>query len=155
MDKFEMPPPITSLFGRDVRKGISQDEFVIIDGRVMLPQESVAKFFDMSVRDVTLAVPFIQKRARSTLGIVRRDGKFYFSTGESMIEMHSVSPYRNAETDFSFFYRLFSETQEDLVTNKLYYEPDRTPPKKTSDGVLGCMFLLLIIVIFYYFVTSL
>ena len=59
MDKFQMPPPITSLFSRDVHKGISQDEFVIIDGRVMLPQESVAKFFDMSVRDVRLAVPFL------------------------------------------------------------------------------------------------
>lgn len=128
-----MPPPITSMFSRQVKKSIDQDDFVVIDDRVMLPQEAVAKFFDMSVEDIMRAIQFLRFKDKRIQAVIWRNGRYYFPTADSMTAILEVSPYRNAGYDPNFLRMVFNETQKDLVTDKVYYEkPAVKPPHKVN-----------------------
>ncbi len=116
-EPFVMQPVKTSLFDTEIKKGIDQDDFVIIDGRVMLPQEAVAEFFEMSVEQLMRAVQYVQQTWGLANDVVWRNGRYYFPSGESMSAIHFVSIYREAEFEPTFFDRVFVETQRDLVTD--------------------------------------
>ena len=46
MSYYVLPPPVKSLFSTSIAKSFVEDDFVVIDGRVMLPHEIVAKLIE-------------------------------------------------------------------------------------------------------------
>ncbi len=136
-ERYEMPPEVTSLFTTTRTKTISDEDFVIVNGRVMLPQEVVARYYDMSVDKVIEAVRYARNYDPYLAAVIWHEGKMYFPTGDSVFAIKALSPYRNAEIRQNGAQQLnafFDEIQNDLVDNKIYYEPDRTPPKKNLNS---------------------
>ena len=157
-EHYEMPPEVTSLFGTTKNKTISNEDFVVINGRVMLPQEAVARFYDMSVNKVVEAVRYAQPHDPHLAAVVWHEGKMYFPTGDSVFAIKALSPYRNTKIHQNGAPQLnafFDEIQNDLVDNKIHYEIARTPSQKNLNSKpnnLGCV--LLIIILFFAFLST-
>lgn len=76
MGEYILPPPVKSLFTIGITRSVNEDEFVIFKGKVMLPEASVAKFFDIPVNEISDAMEYA-KMIHGNDGIITKGGKHY------------------------------------------------------------------------------
>ena len=122
MSYYVLPPPVKSLFSTSIAKSFVEDDFVVIDGRVMLPHEIVAKFFEIPLNDIIPAIHYAKQTDLWASVVLELHGRYYFPMPESLIAMLRISKYREAQVDNTFFYRAFEEVRKDILIYRLGFQ---------------------------------
>lgn len=122
MSYYVLPPPVKSLISKSIAKSFNEDDFVVINGRVMLPHEIVAKFFEIPLNDIIPAIHYAKQTDLWASVVLELHGRYYFPTPESVIAMFRISKYREAQVDNTFFSRAFEEVRKDILVDRIGFQ---------------------------------
>ncbi|MBQ9479030.1 MAG: hypothetical protein IJU71_05680 [Selenomonadaceae bacterium] len=127
-------------FDREIFRFISKDEFSKINGKVVLSQESVARYFDFPVRTIADLISTLQSTGElHNDEIVKSGSKYWFPSVDAVLSLKPFSDYANVDINTTTLERAFDMSRAELQNQTVYYEKaanDKVPNLKSKKGCL-------------------
>ena len=141
---------MTAPFDREIFRFISKDEFSKLNGRVVLSQESVARYFDLDVWDLSDIVSTRQRSGElRNVDIIESGSKYWFPSTDAVFSIKPFTKYAAADISPTTLNKAFDMSRAESQNQTVYCEKasnDKTPKQKSRTGCLT--FLVIFLVMF-------